>query len=530
MAKNIEEFIIVLRDRVSKKLGAAEAALEGVRNKAKKTESTFSKLTKTAGGVFAALGVATVGREVVNTLAEFEKFEAVLTNTLGSNSAAQAALQQIKDFAASTPFQVDGLTGAFVKLANQGFTPTVDEMRKLGDIAASTGKEFDQLAEAVIDAQTGEFERLKEFGIRASKEGDKVKFTFKGVETQTDFTADAMRAYILSLGDAAGVSGAMAAISKTTGGQISNLQDKITDLALKIGVALRPAITATISALAALVKWVGDNLDVIGTLATVIGIAALAWTAYNIPAGIAIVKTQLLTAAQWLLNAALTANPIGIVIGLLAALVAAFVIAWRHSEKFRGFMLGLWESIKQVFENLKNSFLEFPRIVIGAFAGIPKAIANTFSDVGSLFEAIFSGDFSAIPGILKSLGTNILKASPLTAPVVAVASKLGEGVGDAFNRGFAKGAEEVAEVAAPAVAAQKKAGGVTTSPSGKGKLKAGIAGVRAAAPKTFNINIDSLVKELSFETKNLTESAANTREVIAQALLSAVNDTTQIAR
>ena len=74
-------------------------------------------------------------------------------------------------------------------------------MRKLGDLASSTGKDFDQLAEAIIDAQTGEFERLKEFGIRASKQGDEVKFTFKEVETQVDFTADSIRDYVLSLGD-----------------------------------------------------------------------------------------------------------------------------------------------------------------------------------------------------------------------------------------------------------------------------------------------------------------------------------------
>lgn len=182
------------------------------------------------GTLFALDQIKQFISQVVQVTAEFQKFEAVLTNTLGSRSQAQIALRQIQDFAAKTPFSVQELTASFVKLANQGFKPTTEEMRKLGDLASSTGKQFDQLTEAIIDAQTGEFERLKEFGIRASKEGDNVTFTFKGVQTQVEFTSEAIRNYILALGDAEGVSGAMASISATLGGQISNLGDAFNQL------------------------------------------------------------------------------------------------------------------------------------------------------------------------------------------------------------------------------------------------------------------------------------------------------------
>tara|TARA_A100001201_G_scaffold84233_2_gene74707 strand:- start:84 stop:1553 length:1470 start_codon:yes stop_codon:yes gene_type:complete len=120
-------------------------------------------------------------------------------------------------------------------------------MRKLGDLASSTGKEFVQLTEAIIDAQVGEFERLKEFGIRASKQGDQVTFTFKNVKTQVDFTSDAIQNYILSLGDLEGVSGAMVGISKTLGGQISNLGDSFDSLKNEIGEALMPILTSAIN-------------------------------------------------------------------------------------------------------------------------------------------------------------------------------------------------------------------------------------------------------------------------------------------
>lgn len=210
-------------DKSSKSLSGLDSGIKNIRN--------------TIIAAFTVDKILDFGKAVIETTAKFEKFEAVLTNTLGSKSSAQAALANIKDFAAKTPFAVDELTASFVKLANQGFKPTQNEMRKLGDLAASTGKSFDQLAEGIIDAQTGEFERLKEFGIRASKEGDQVKFTFKGVETQTKFTSDAIREYVLSLGDAVGVSGAMAAISETVGGKISNMGDSFDSLFNTIGSA-----------------------------------------------------------------------------------------------------------------------------------------------------------------------------------------------------------------------------------------------------------------------------------------------------
>ncbi len=176
-------------------------------------------------GAFATTKVVDFGRAVLNTRAEFQKFEAVLTNTLGSNSIAKKALDDITAFASQTPFGVSELTDSFVKLANRGFVPTTAELRKLGDLAASTGKSFDQLAEALLDAQTGEFERLKEFGVRAKKNGDQVQLTFKGITTTVKNTEEAIRGYITALGDVEGISGSMAAISETLGGQISNLGD-----------------------------------------------------------------------------------------------------------------------------------------------------------------------------------------------------------------------------------------------------------------------------------------------------------------
>lgn len=175
------------------------------------------------------------GKQVLNVTAEFEKLNAVLANTLGSKGMANNAMKMISDFAAKTPFSVAELTDSFVKLANQGFVPTTKELRQLGDLASSTGKGFDQLAEAILDAMSGENERLKEFGIKAQVAGDQVTYTFKGVATTIDNTSDSIKAYLTSLGDVAGVTGSMAVISETLTGKISNLGDTWDQMLVSVG-------------------------------------------------------------------------------------------------------------------------------------------------------------------------------------------------------------------------------------------------------------------------------------------------------
>lgn len=208
-------------------------------NRTKKELSSFQRgigtIAKASAALFAVDAVVGFGKAVFNTTAEFQKFEAVLSNSLGSSVAAKRELSQIQEIAKTMPFSVAELSGAFIKLNNQGLKPSGEELKNLADVAAFTGKGIDQLAEAVLDAGTGEFERLKEFGIKAKSVGDKVVFTFRGQATEIDKTSKAINEYIIGLGDLKGVQGATEAISRTLGGQVNNLGDAFDQLAVALG-------------------------------------------------------------------------------------------------------------------------------------------------------------------------------------------------------------------------------------------------------------------------------------------------------
>lgn len=244
---------------ITNSIKEAKKEAEGLNSEANTLAEAFNRLKQTA----AVATIAAIGAQAIQTVAKFERLESVLKNTLGSNSEAQKALSEIKAFAASTPFQVDEITDSYIKLTNRGLQPTKEELVKLGDIAASQGKSLDQFTEALLDATTGENERLKEFGIQATKAGDSVTFAFKGIQKTVANTPEAIKGALLSFGELAGVTGSMAAVSKTLEGQWSNLMDTVDDLFVSLGDrGLASAAKSVLGYMSSLVSTVGDYLRV----------------------------------------------------------------------------------------------------------------------------------------------------------------------------------------------------------------------------------------------------------------------------
>lgn len=236
---NVYEYILRMKDYASSELrniakiaGVVDKKISGVddsMNETNETTGIFGKSLDRIGGLlssaFAVIGFSSFVSSTVEARSEYERFEAVLTNTFQSAEVGEGALNMLTDFASKTPYQLNELTDSFVKLVNRGFAPTQEELTKLGDLASSQGKSFGQLSEAILDAETNEFERLKEFGIKAEKAGNKINFTFKGMTKSVDANASSIRKAMLEYGEMEGVAGSMDAISKTIGGRISNFKD-----------------------------------------------------------------------------------------------------------------------------------------------------------------------------------------------------------------------------------------------------------------------------------------------------------------
>ena len=210
------------------------------------------KLGATALGGFAAIA----GGIALKSAASMETMNIALeTAFAGNQQAAQEAGKAITEFATKTPYELQEVMTGFIKLKNMGLDPSQRALTAYGNTASAMGKGLNDMVEAVADAATGEFERLKEFGIRASKQGDQVKFTFKGVEKTVGNSSAEIEKYLIGLGET-NFAGGMEKQSQSLSGLMSTLKDTISltlgQLAKDTGLldGVKFAVTALTNALA----------------------------------------------------------------------------------------------------------------------------------------------------------------------------------------------------------------------------------------------------------------------------------------
>lgn len=256
MAIKKDTLLIKIEEDGSGKLQATlagdAAALKATGKAADDAGKGFSNLK----GIVAGLAAAGVAKFTVDSILEFERLRASLKTVTGSSEAAAAAMSWIEDFAATTPYDLAQVTGAFIKLKAMGLDPSRAALESYGNTASAMGKDLNSFIEAVADAATGEFERLKEFGIKASSQGEHVAFTFQGVTTKVKKSAGEIEKFLQGIGNNE-FAGAMDEQAQTLVGAVSNMQDSFAKLARTIGDA---GLTELLDGLARDASQVATNL------------------------------------------------------------------------------------------------------------------------------------------------------------------------------------------------------------------------------------------------------------------------------
>lgn len=265
-------------------------------------------------------------------------------------------------------------------------------------------------------------------------------------------------------------------------GSFEGLKNTITDTFSNIGPMLKDFCEGGIStfcdALSTAMDLASGAISVIEALSPVIGAVAgaiitykgavLLWnaaeTAKNVVMGIS-------TAAQWALNVAMTANPIGIVIVAIGALVGAFIVLWNKSEGFRNFWINLWEKAKAIvtsawegikagFEKIKNGISAVKEKVSTMWngvkektselwGGVKNVVSEKLNNIKSAYDAHGGGlkgaTFAAIEGVKEYYRTGYDAINQLTGgklgevvnavgvKMEAVKSKFGEAFGNVKN-------------------------------------------------------------------------------------------------
>lgn len=154
---------------------------------------------------------------------------------------------------------------------------------------------------------------------------------------------------------------------------------------------------------------------------------------------------KIVAAGQAVLNAVMAANPIGIVIALIAGLVAAFVVLWNKSEAFREFWINLWESIKEItsavvsaisewFSGLWASIQEKWDKAKEYFSGVWKNIKEVFSETVDWFKEKFENAWEAVKNVFSKVGEFFGGIwETIKEKFTNIGQKVGESIGGVFK-------------------------------------------------------------------------------------------------
>lgn len=409
-----------------KKLGSAIADI------GKQAISGFGEFEQLEGGVKKIFGddmaktvisnannaFKTAGLSANDYIETVTSFSASLVNSLGGDTKkateyADKAIRDMSDNANTFGTDISMIQNAYQGFAKGNFTMldnlklgyggTKTEMERLladaEKMPEAMGRKFDLNNYAdVVEAINLTQQRLKITGTTANEASSTIEGSINSMKS-------AWQNLLAGLGNEdVDLSQLTTNLADSVKAVIENLKpvikEVLSSMAIVIGQVLEDNLPEGVfKTLKDGFKWIIDNKDLIISGIIGIGTAMAVLNVANMINGVVKafkawkLANEGVTIAQWLLNTAMSANPIGLIVAAIAGLVAGFIVLWNTSEGFRNFFIGMWEGIKNILSVTAEWFIA------------------TFTSVGEFFSNLWTGivegvtnAWNWIMGILSTVG------------------------------------------------------------------------------------------------------------------------------
>jgi len=420
-----------MANKINVVLGIDTGQFERSLNAMSKRMQRFAADLQSAGSTLTqaiTLPLAGAGAAALSTAAKYETLRVSLSTLLGSAEKGADAFDRLAEFAAKTPFQLEDVAAGAKQLLAFGLNidEVYDSLSFLGDIAGATGSNLQDLtlifgqARSIGAAYTQDLRQLAQRGVPV----------FDLLSEKTGLTGDALRKFIeqgkvtfpllqdllKSTAQEGGLFfGGMEAQSKTLTGVFSTFKDNVSLALAKIGDAiansinLREVMGRLSDAVARAAEWFGNLSPGMQKVIVIAAAAAAALGPVLFVIGKLIAVGPVLVMGLKAIGTAfaIMTGPVGLTIAAIGAVVAAVVFAYNKFEGFRRVVNGLGNTIKELFNILKEGGAAFIRA----------------------FGELKEGEFRKAA---KSIEEGIRKTNPVT-----IAFTEGKRLKDAFTDGFA---------------------------------------------------------------------------------------------
>lgn len=366
--------------------------------------------------------------------AEAEMTATAFTTLVGNEQKAKSILGDITQLASTSPFGKMELTSNAQQMLSFGVSTekVMEYLRQLGDISGGNKERLASLSlvmgqvsasgklagQDLLQFINAGFNPLKELQkMDPSKSYKELQEAMSKGQISADMVAMAIRH---ATGEGGQFHQMMEKTSQTIEGRWSSVLDSLAEMAISLFSEIQPYISSALDLLQELIPYITQGVMTVfrvikggisfvkewwrelALVASIIGIITLAVMAKTIAitALIGVLHvvswaTKVWTGIQWLLNVAMTANPIGLVITAIAILTAAIVYCWHKFAGFRAFVITAWDTLKQLGTVIKD-------YVVSRINELLEGIGN----VGKALKALLSGDFE---GAWSTMGDAINK-------------------------------------------------------------------------------------------------------------------------
>lgn len=374
---------------------------------------------------------------IVKLGSQAEQTNVAFSTLVGNEAKAASMLGEISQFAAESPFGKLDLTANAQTMLNFGVSTerVLPLLRQLGDISGGDKERLSSLSlvlgqvsaagklagQDLLQFINAGFNPLQELQRMTGKTYAELQDMMSKGQITFDNVAAAMAH---ATGEGGKFHGMMERQSQTVGGKFSTVMDNIneqvvgmfsqiksplSDLLDTVNGAL-PSIFAMVQGLfGALSSGIRFVIRFRTELALVAGVIATAWAvskAYTaalmvykgVQTGIMVV-TKAWTAAQWLLNVAMNANPIGLVITAVAALVAGVIYCWNKFAGFRAFLLTMWDTLKGFGNVIKQYVIDRFNELLGGLGKLGEALKFLFTGEWEKAATAAKAGFSMLSGV-----------------------------------------------------------------------------------------------------------------------------------